>query len=165
MKSLLSTVQNRVSSLFGRAGRESARPPIFSELSPEDITRLDGQRAVIAAEAKQRYGVASLTRSEKDLEVLQSLLEGGVFNKSQTYQLQCLGVVFGDVLASLFPLKWVIVTDEYGSDPTLQLGNTSININALTMISKRVERDEQVNVFDLLQKTREALPEAERRSG
>jgi hypothetical protein len=31
------------------------------------------------------------------------------------------------------------------------------------MISKRVERDEQVNVFDLLQETRQALPEAEKR--
>ena len=31
-----------------------------------------------------------------------------------------------------------MITDEYGTDPTLRFKNTSTNINALTMISKRV---------------------------
>jgi hypothetical protein len=56
-----------------------------------------------------------------------------------------------------------MITDEYGIDPTLRFKNTSININALTMISKRVERDEPLDVFRLLQKNREALSEAEKR--
>ena len=164
MQSFFSTLRSRVRSLFGSAPpHEAAGQPLFSELSPEDKARLDLQRAVIAAAAKQRYGVASLTGSERDLEVLQRLLDDRAFDKSQTYELQCLGVAFGDVLTSAVPLRWAIVTDEYGSDPTLRFGNTSINVNALTMISKRVERDEQVNVFDLLQKTRQALPEAEKR--
>jgi hypothetical protein len=60
--------------------------------------------------------------------------------------------VFGDVLASELPLRWVMISDEYGTDATLRLKNTSTNINALTMISKRVERDEPVDVFRLLQK-------------
>jgi hypothetical protein len=71
-------------------------------------------------------------------------------------------VVFGDILASEFPLRWVIITDEYGRDPTLRFKNTSVNINALTMISKRVERDERVDVFQLLQQNREALSKAEK---
>jgi hypothetical protein len=92
------------------------------------------------------------------------LLDDKAFNKSQTYELQSLGVAFGDVLASEFPLRWVIVTDEYGTDPTLRFKNTSININALTMISKRVEKDEYVDVLQLVQKTREALASAEKGS-
>jgi hypothetical protein len=72
-------------------------------------------------------------------------------------------VVFGDVLASELPLRWMMITDEYGTDPTLRFKNTSTNINALTMISKRVERDEPVDVFRLLQQNREALAEAEKR--
>lgn len=68
-----------------------------------------------------------------------------------------MGVVFGDVLTSEFPLRWVMVTDAYGTDPTLRFKNTTVNINALTMISKRVERDESVDVFELVRKTRDAL--------
>ena len=64
---------------------------------------------------------------------------------------------FGDVLASELSLRWVMITDEYGTDPTLHFKNTSININALTMISKRIEKDERVDVFSLFQKNNEAL--------
>jgi hypothetical protein len=164
MKSLLLTATlSCVGFLYGQAPREPASQPRFSQLSHEDNARLDQQRDVIASEVKQRYGVASLTRTEKDLPVLQRLLDDKVFDKSQTYRLQCLGVAFGDVLASELPLRWVIISDEFGSDPTLRLRDTSININALTMISKRLERDEIVNVFDLLEKTRQALADAEER--
>jgi hypothetical protein len=96
--------------------------------------------------------------------VLQNLIDDRVFNKSQTYELQCLGVAFGDVLASEFPLRWVMVTDEFGTDPTLRFKKTTIQISTLTMISKRVERDEPVSVQWLLDKTREQLADKEKKS-
>jgi hypothetical protein len=80
-----------------------------------------------------------------------------VFNKSQTYELQSLGVAFGDVLTSELPLRWVMITDEYGTDPTLRFKETTVQINAITMISKRVERDEPVRVSELLRITSEQL--------
>ncbi len=95
--------------------------------------------------------------------ILQRIIDDKVFKKSQPYELQSLGVVFGDVLASELPLRWVMTTDEYGTDPTLRFRNTSININALTMISKRVEKDEPVGLSRLLQQNREALSDAEKR--
>ena len=55
-----------------------------------------------------------------------------------------------------------MITDEYGTNPTLRFKNTSINVNALTMISKRVERDERVDVFELVRNTRDALSNAEK---
>jgi hypothetical protein len=149
--------------LFGQSASDSAPEPKFSELSHEDSRRLDHQRALVAAAAKQRYGTAALSRTKRDLPILQRLIDDKVFKKSQPYELQSLGVVFGDVLASELPLRWVMITDEYGTDPTLRFKNTSVNINALTMISKRVERDEPVDVFLLLQKNREALSEAEKK--
>ena len=148
---------------FGQSANRYAAEPKFSELSHEDSGRLDQQRALVAAAAKQRYGTAALSRTKRDLPIIQRLLDDKAFNKSQTYELQCLGVVFGDVLASELPLRWMMVTDEYGTDPTLRFKDTSININALTIISKRVERDEPVDVFRLLQQNREALAEAEKR--
>lgn len=148
--------------LFGQLNQKAASAPKFSELSRDDRKRLDEQRALIASTVKQRYG-AALTRTKGDLPLLQKLLDDHVFDKTQAYQLQSLGVVFGDVLTSEFPLRWVLITDEYGTDPTLRFKNTSTNVNALTMISKRVERDERVNVFDLEQKTHDALSHADQR--
>lgn len=50
-----------------------------------------------------------------------------------------------------------MVTDEYGTDPTLRFKNTTLQINALTMISQRVERGESVDLDYLLQATGEYL--------
>jgi hypothetical protein len=163
MKSLIVlALLSSASLLFGQSVNDSAPEPKFSELSHQDSERLDQQRALVAAVAKQRYGTV-LSGTKKDLPIVQQLIDDKVFKKSQTYELQSLGVVLGDVLASELPLRWVMITDEYGTDPTLRFKNTTVNINALTMISKRVERDEQVDVFRLLQKNREALSEAEKR--
>jgi len=144
-------------SFFGQSNRDAAAEPKFTELSREDSARLEQRRAVVAAAAKQRYGTTALTRTKRDLPVFQNLVDERVFNKSQTYELPSLGVAFGDVLASELPLRWVRVTDEHGSDPTLRFKETTVQINALTMISKRVERDEPVNVSDLLRMTRRQL--------
>jgi len=136
--------------------------PRFTELSGTDTAQLDKQRALVAAAAKQKYGTPSLTKTKSDLVVLQRLIEDQVFNKTQTYELQCLGVAFGDVLASEFPLRWVMVTDEYGTDPTLRYKAMPLQINALTMISKRIERNERVNLLDLQEITRQQLARFEK---
>jgi len=134
----------------------------FSELSSRDSKRLDQQRTLIATAVKRKYGTRSLTRSKSDLPFLQRLLDDHAFSKSQTYELQSLGVAFGDVLTDEFPLRWVMITDEYGTDPTLRFKSTSININPLTMISKRVEANKRIRLSELVQNTRDALSEAEK---
>jgi hypothetical protein len=161
MKSLVwLAILGTACSVFGQSASNSPPAPRFSELSAQDNERLDQQREVVLAAVRQRYGTESLTRTRKDLPILQRLLNEKVFDRSQTYQLQSLGVVFGDVLASELSLHWVMITDEYGTDPTLRFKNTSVNINALTMISKRVERGEHVDVARLLERTRQALSAA-----
>jgi len=145
---------------FHSAAGQGLSQPKFTELSPMDAVQLDRQRDLIAGVVKKRYG-SSLTRTSKDLPVLQRLIDDSVFNKSQTYELQSLGVVFGDVLSSALPLHWVMITDEYGTDPTLRYKRTSVNVNALTMISKRVERGERVSLSELLRVTREQLANAD----
>jgi hypothetical protein len=136
---------------------ESSLTPQFKELSDSDRHRLNQQRAVVAAAAREKYGIPGLTKTSADLPVLQRLIDDGVFKKTQIYELQSLGVAFGDVLASELPLTWAMMTDEYGIDPTLCYKNSQVNINALTMISKRVERGEVVNLNQLLETTREQL--------
>jgi Domain of unknown function (DUF3806) len=72
-------------------------------------------------------------------------------------------LAFGDVLATDLPLHWAMVTDEYGTDLTLRLRDTSLQVNALTMISKRIERDESVDVSYLLRTTREHVEAYEKK--
>ena len=148
-----------LSFLFGCTKKDAA--PKFTPLSAEDSTRLDQQRAVIAGEAKHRYGTPVLTKTKTDMAVLQRLLDDRSFTKTQTYELQSLGIAFGDVLGSELPLHWMMVTDEYGTDPTLRFKDTTLRINALTMISKRVERGEAVDVSSLLDMTRRQLAQLE----
>jgi hypothetical protein len=155
-----------LSFLFG-CSKQGAAPaqsttPKFAELSREGTARLEKQRGVVAAAAKQRYGTVALTKTKADLVVLQRLLDDRVFTKTQTYELQCLGIAFGDVLASELPLRWMMVTDEYGTDPTLRYKDTTIQINALTMLSKRVERDEEVDVQTMRRMTGEQVAQLER---
>lgn len=142
---------------------QSPSVPRFAELSPRDMARLDQQRAVIGAAIKKRYG-STLSRTTKDISVLQRLVDDAVFGRSQTYELQSLGVVFGDVLASALPLRWVTITDEYGTDPTLRYKQSAVNVNALTMISKRIERGERVSLERLFEITREQLTTVDTRS-
>jgi NAD-dependent SIR2 family protein deacetylase len=61
------------------------------------------------------------------------------------------GVTFGDALAQRFAVSWVAVQDDQGRDPALVLEGTSILVFPLTSISKRVERGEQVDVYELFE--------------
>jgi hypothetical protein len=149
---------------FGPKIMAQTHAPQFSELSREDAARLNAQRAVVAAAAKQKYSTPSLSRTKADLAILQRLIDDQVFTKTQTYELQCLGVAFGDVLASEFPLKWVMVTDDYGTDLTLRYKTTTVQINALTMISKRIERNERPDLATLLRITVQQLEHTDRQA-
>jgi len=71
-----------------------------------------------------------------------------------------MGICFGDALASYIPgLNWMLVTDEYGTDPTLRYRNSSLQINALTMISKRFEGGEEVNIAAMAEQAKVFLAE------
>lgn len=148
--------------LAAQSTRSSGPVPKFKELSAEDAARLAKQRALISDTITRRYRTGHLTQAKTDLPIIQKLIDDRAFDKSQTYELQSLGVVFGDVLAHELPLRWMMITDEFGTDPTLRLKNTNTNVNALTMISKRIERGEPVNVLKLFSFTREQLESQKR---
>jgi hypothetical protein len=98
--------------------------------------------------------MGNLTRGRDDLPALQRVLDERLLQPEQTWELQSLGVAFGDVLADMvMGLAWCEVTDEYGTDPTLRFRETSFQVNALTMISKRVETGRPVRLQDLVAQT------------
>jgi hypothetical protein len=60
-------------------------------------------------------------------------------------------------------MKWVVVEDEYGRDPALRMLDSSVLAFPLTSISKRVERGETVNAYDLFSIACKALLDARER--
>ena len=88
--------------------------------------------------------------SEGKIYLLQGIIDKKLYNKEQTQELQALGICFGEILKTELELDWVIVEDEYGRDPALKYKNTSIIHFPRTIISKRIEKNEKINISDLL---------------
>lgn len=132
---------------------------IFTPLTDDDVARL-AEQCLVASNLSLEASERRLDQSLDDLASLQSVVDSGLVEPSETYVLQCLGVAFGCVLArAIDDLDWVIVNDEYGRDPTLRLGSSSIQINCLTMIAKRVESGSTVDIEALYDRVVEHIDE------
>jgi len=133
---------------------------VIEPLDTEDEQRLSNQRAevdALCARIGQRIPHGAADRDGAMLKALQAIVDSNVLNAEDTYALQCLGVVLGDVLSSRQGLTWRAVIDAYGRDPCLVLEGTSITLFPITMISKRVERGEAVDVAEIVQGIAAAL--------
>lgn len=145
------------------AGFELARPPArgsldlgpesdrrrISPLEASDESLLARQRSAVDELARRHVG-SPLTGGElDDLRVLQELLDQRVLDSDQTYELQSLGVVLGDVMVAQLGFAWVVVEDELGRSRALRMGESDELIFPVTMISKRVERDIRFSVEEL----------------
>ena len=127
----------------------------------EDITRLAGQVLIVDALARTHLG-RGVVNAPSDLDLLQEILDRGLLAAAQTHELQCLGIVFGRCLvAAIEGLDWCVVEDEYGTDPALRHAASKILLFPLTMISKRVEDGEPVDVRELLDGVRAKVEELE----
>ena len=123
---------------------------VVSKLSQADEGSLSSQRKAvdkIAAACLERP--ADFASVQGRLAGLQAIVDGKHLTAAQTYELQCLGIVFGDALVGAGGLEWVMVVDEYGRDPALRMVGSDTLLFPLTMLSKRVERGETVDVAAL----------------
>ena len=119
-----------------------------TKLLPEDESRLMAQRRVV-----ERYlapeSMANYATTSGKLGLIRAILQHAVFAPSQTYELQCLGIVLGDAFVQEMEMEWIMVKDSYGRDPAIRVPGTSVIVYPLTMISKRIENGENVDVFEL----------------
>jgi len=123
---------------------------VYEPLPIEVIGQLQSQRDFVKSLVSQHLPNMYLNNSKEDLYILQAILDKKLLSKQQTWELQSLGVVFGDVLANeIGDLKWWQVTDDYGTDPVLRYKETTLQIGALTMISKRVEDNGEIDVVHM----------------
>ncbi|WP_084253122.1 DUF3806 domain-containing protein [Devriesea agamarum] len=120
--------------------------PLGSELK----ARLDHAREwglSFIPEDHQQY----FERYTTKLQFIKQALESGRFTAEHTYELQSLGILLGDAMVrgARIDFEWVEVEDEYGIDPAINVPETSILLFPLTMISKRVEAGEEVDIYEL----------------
>ena len=133
--------------LLGTSVMSEEREVIFKELPAESKAQLDKQRAFVKSLVKRINSKELIAKTSSDFVILQEIVNRGIISKNETWELQALGVVFGDALIDYIPgLSWQQVTDEFGTDAVLRYKETSVQFGVLTMISKRVEDGEQVDV-------------------
>lgn len=120
----------------------------FTDPAAADLLQLEKQRAVVTR-FLDAEGLEKFAKPAGKLGAIRAVLSAGLFKPSQAYELQSLGVVLGDVFVQDMGFRWVFLEDEYGRDPAVRYQNTSIVLFPLTMISKRIERGESIDVFEL----------------
>ena len=96
--------------------------------------------------------------SFEDLKRLQQIVDSNQISIDSTQELQSLGIVFGKVFVNETPnYDWWVVEDEYGKDACVRYKETSLLIFPKTMISKRVEDGEEIDIPELFYGLREDL--------
>src|SRR5438874_4730487 len=106
-----------IASFFRSLGSMLAPPQqSFSQPTTDDLERLQEQLAVVQSMLTEHYPGAALHGSTADLALLQRILDDQLLHPGQTYELQCLGIAFGSILAEAAGLHWIVVEDQYGRD-------------------------------------------------
>jgi hypothetical protein len=121
---------------------------VIRKMSKEMVQRIENQRLWVMGHftEESKYNYETI---EGKLYLLQGILDQKFYSKDETMELQSLGITFGDALLQKLGLEWMEVEDEYGIDPALSQKNTSVLLFPLTMISKRIENDEEINIVEL----------------
>jgi len=122
---------------------------IISGLTGADVAALAQHRSLIESYLGNEESRRKFEEPVGKLGLLRALLENKVFSPEQTYELQSMGVVLGDVFAQDLGMEWIVVEDSFGRTLALRYPNTTIILYPITMISKRIEAGERVDVFDM----------------
>ncbi len=124
-----------------------------------DVDRF-ARQLVHACDLAQLIIGRDLTGRESDLDLLQRIVDSCQLEPEATYSLQALGIAFGRVfIENNVGYDWWMVEDEYGRDPAVRYAEISLLVFPMTMISKRIEDGEVVDVCDLYHCLRQRLEE------
>jgi hypothetical protein len=93
------------------------------------------------------------------LHLLDVILKSDWIENGETIKLQSLGITLGDVFVQDLGFIWVQVEDKEEIDPVLSMPDTSLILFPLTMISKRIERGESVDIYELYEGLKEKIDE------
>ena len=129
----------------------------IGELSYIDKSYMQQQRERVAQLSERNLGRKLNGTRDKDLDILQKLLDRKLKSGDQTLELQALGVIMGDLLAEELGLDWVIYEDKLGRSRALRYRQTDNYLFPITMISRRREVDNTETVTEIYQRAKASM--------
>ena len=126
--------------------------PLTPDLISQNQKQRDWVKGHFTENADEKY-----ERLDGKLRLLDTIISQKWIEPTETWKLQALGITLGDALVQKLGMEWVTVEDEYGRDPSVCFADTKLMAHPLTMISKRIEDGEEVDVYDLFEKICERL--------
>ncbi len=121
----------------------------FSPLNEESIALLEQERRLVQSIVASKYHGVYLLGTSSDTEVLQLIIDDGPHTDSLETELLALGTWFGDLVAQVLGLEWVLFSDEHGTDLGLRFGTSFITVFPRDMMIKRAEAGEKIDVQHL----------------
>ena len=123
--------------------------PEFFEPSEEDYTALARRWLSISNLIQEDYGY-KLDQSMADLGYLQRVIDDDTVDVHDRFAMESLGVAFGRVMATQEEgMDWWVVVDDYGRDLVIRYRETSLQLDAMHLIGKRLEDGTRVDVREL----------------
>jgi len=83
------------------------------------------------------------------IKLLQLIVDSGEISVEETVKLQSLGTYLGQAIVEKTGWQWQIIEDEFGPDLAIQIPEKKAWLFPVTMISKRIEDGETVDVLNL----------------
>lgn len=137
-------------------------PDLDAKLAHGDLSHwgsafLEERRRMVRRMVQERLNLPGLPPGEDGLPALQLLLDRKIVHKGDKAGLEALGVTFGDILAGKTGLAWALESEPRGDIPVLVVPGEKITVYATTLIWRRVDQDEKVELKHLLESLTEKL--------
>lgn len=132
-----------------------AQGPRIEALSALDNQYMQGQRELIGELAAVELGRRFSGERDRDLAILQALLDRGLVDGGQTRELQAMGIVMGDLLAAELDMHWVVYIDRVGRSRALRYRDSDEVLFPVTMISRRREVGNDDAVVEVYRQARD----------
>ena len=126
----------------------------LTELTSVDRQYMTQQRDSLTDLAKRNFGHGFIGNRDRDLGLLQKLLDRRLVLPEQTRELQAMGVIMGDLLAADLDMHWIVYEDKIGRSRALRYRDTEEYLFPVTMISRRREAGNNTPVVDIYEKAR-----------
>jgi len=129
----------------------------ISDLSYLDRQFMQQQRDLLDDMAARNFGRQFSGERDRDLALLQRMLDTGLVRKDQTRELQAMGIIMGDLLAADLGLQWVVYEDSLGRSRALRYQSSDNYLFPVTMIARRREAGNDTPVAEIYRKARDSI--------
>ncbi|AKH70316.1 protein of unknown function (DUF3806) [Spongiibacter sp. IMCC21906] len=134
---------------------QAAEPLRVDPITPLDQRFMDNATAELNSLAQIKTGRSFSGERERDLELLQLMLDRNLVDGDDTKLMQAMGIVMAQHLQKAHNLKWVIYVDNVGRSRALEVPFKEDFIFPVTQISSRAAVGADINVqaiYDKLEK-------------